>query len=343
MGESTAIGWTDHTFQPWMGCTRVSPGCDHCYAEALGKRTGRVKWGDQADRVPMAEAYWRNPLKWNRQAETEGRRHRVFCASMADVFEDRAELHDERERLWELVTETPWLDWQLLTKRPQNVLDMVPLDWLYGVEEWSGVWPDNVWIGTTVEDQAGAEERVPLLLRIPAAIRFLSCEPLIGPVTLDERWFSAVEDDRAACQVVFEQDDGTDQCQRDDEENGVSDLASASSSGAAARAAERVGADRRIALFAGGEGHGRGGYRQSGGVDWVIVGGESGPGARPMMPVWALSLLRQCDDAGVPVFFKQAGRVLGREWGCADGHGADPSSWPEWARQREFPSTATAR
>lgn len=187
MGVETAIGWTDHTFNPWWGCVRVSPGCNHCYAETFAKRTGNDVWGKNADRRRFGDKHWNEPRKWNRKAEQDGVRRRVFCASMADVFEDRDDHEEDRERLWELVEATPHLDWQLLTKRPANVLDMVPSDWLGGVEEWSG-WPDNVWIGTTVEDQQRADERIPLLLDIPAPVRFLSCEPLLGPVDLDGVW-----------------------------------------------------------------------------------------------------------------------------------------------------------
>jgi len=187
MGVETAIGWTDHTFNPWWGCVRVSPGCNHCYAETFAKRTGNDVWGKNADRRRFGDKHWNEPRKWNRKAEQDGVRRRVFCASMADVFEDRDDHEEDRERLWELVEDTPHLDWQLLTKRPENVLGMVPSDWLGGVEEWS-VWPDNVWIGTTVEDQTRADERIPVLLTIPAPVRFLSCEPLLGPVDLDGVW-----------------------------------------------------------------------------------------------------------------------------------------------------------
>lgn len=195
MGESTAISWTDHSFNPWWGCARVSAGCENCYAETFAKRTGNLVWGKNAERRFFGDKHWNEPVKWNRQAEAAGVRRRVFCASMADVFEDRDDLHDERQRLLqEVIPETPWLDWQLLTKRPQNVLEMVPETWLPGhsVEEWAG-WPDNAWIGTTVEDQQRAEERLPVLSDIPAPVRFLSCEPLLGPVDL-RPWLRRIGD-----------------------------------------------------------------------------------------------------------------------------------------------------
>lgn len=184
MGELTEIAWTDHTFNPWIGCSRVSPGCQNCYAEARDRRYGEGLWGKDAPRRVTSDHNWRQPVKWNEQAKAEGRRHRVFCASLADVFEDREDLAEPRARLFALIMRTPWLDWQLLTKRPENVARLTP---------WAPhFWPDNVWIGTTVEDQQRADERIPILLDIPARVRFLSCEPLIGPVNLTA-WIDRVE------------------------------------------------------------------------------------------------------------------------------------------------------
>ena len=182
MGEQTAIAWCDHTFNPWIGCARVSAGCQHCYAETLTKRTGMAVWGANGTRTVTSDAYWRQPLKWDRAAAAAGRPALVFCASMADVFEDRPDLVDPRGRLVDLIEQTPNLCWQLLTKRPENVMRLAPHRWRDGL-------PGNVWIGTTVEDQARAEQRIPALLEIPAAVRFLSCEPLLGAVDLDE-WIS---------------------------------------------------------------------------------------------------------------------------------------------------------
>lgn len=189
MGEQTAIAWTDHTFNPWMGCTKVSPACDHCYAEALGKRTGRVQWGDDAERVVTSDAYWRNPLKWDAQAADAGMSARVFCASMADVFEDRPELIEPRRRLFDLIERTPHLTWQLLTKRPENVMRLAPQWWTYPDGGRPGsLWPAHVWVGTTIEDQQRANERIPHLARVPAPVRFVSCEPVLGPIDLREPW-----------------------------------------------------------------------------------------------------------------------------------------------------------
>ena len=180
MAQNSPIEWTDHTFNPWWGCSKVSPACDHCYAELWAKRMGHQVWGAGAQRRFFSEKHWREPLTWNEEARAARHRKRVFCASMADVFERRRELTPERTRLWRLIEETPWLDWLLLTKRPQNIRSMVP---------WVDNWPSNVWLGTTVETQEFAEKRLPFLLQNPAIVRFLSCEPLLGPLDLS-RWFN---------------------------------------------------------------------------------------------------------------------------------------------------------
>jgi protein gp37 len=189
MGADTRIEWADHTFNPWTGCQRVSPGCDHCYAEALAKRAPKTfgSWLPGGERKRTSEAYWRQPLLWNKRAGKEGRRARVFCASMADVF-DNAVDPDWREDLWALINDTPNLDWLCLTKRPQNIAKMLPGTAPYVREnEYSRSvwgphgWP-NVWLGTTAEDQREFQRRVPFLRRLPAVKRFLSCEPLLGEI-----------------------------------------------------------------------------------------------------------------------------------------------------------------
>src|SRR4051812_42185869 len=126
MAKNSHIEWTHHTFNPWWGCTKVSPACNNCYAELWAKRMGHKIWGGTAPRRFFTDAHWKGPLVWNEEAQAKGERERVFCASMADVFERRAELNPYRERLWALIAETPWLDWLLLTKRPQNIGGMVP-------------------------------------------------------------------------------------------------------------------------------------------------------------------------------------------------------------------------
>jgi protein gp37 len=178
MAKDSKIEWTHHTFNPWWGCTKVSPGCKHCYAETWARRIGRLLWGPKAPRRELSDAYWKQPLVWDAEAKRIDRRRRVFCASMADVFEDRRDLDRHRERLWKLIDETPNLDWLLLTKRPHKVLSLTP----YGAN-----WPRNVWLGSTAENQRWLDKRMEELTAIPARVLFLSCEPLLGPLDFS-RW-----------------------------------------------------------------------------------------------------------------------------------------------------------
>ena len=175
MARNSKIEWTDHTFNPWWGCTKVSPACDHCYAETWAKRIGLDVWSSGKPRRFLSDAYWQQPHRWNRLARLTDQRARVFCASMADVFEWKKELTPWRHKLWQLIEETPHLDWLLLTKRPHLAMRLTP---------WNANWPRNVWLGATVENQKWVEKRLPHLESIPANIRFLSCEPLLGEVDL---------------------------------------------------------------------------------------------------------------------------------------------------------------
>lgn len=175
MGQQTGIEWTDHTFNPWWGCVRVSPACQHCYAETFAKRTGNAVWGVEAPRRMFGAKHWQEPAKWNRAAAAAGVRRKVFCASMADVFEDRLDLIEPRGHLFGLIEATPMLDWLLLTKRPENIARLFPSDWRARRR-------DNVWLGTTVENQAYADARIPHLLAVPAVVHFVSYEPALGPV-----------------------------------------------------------------------------------------------------------------------------------------------------------------
>lgn len=276
MADHTAIEWTDSTFNPWTGCTKVSPGCDHCYAESWSGRAGAKvgKWGPGAPRVRTTPANWRGPEKWNRTrfvectacgwrgessdtillstscpvcpeaAPVKPARRRVFCASLADVFDNEVD-REWRRDLFRLIAHTKNLDWLLLTKRIGNAAQMLQetaasfgFDWR--TQPW-----EHVWLGATVVNQVEADRDIPKLLATPAAVRFLSMEPLLEAVT------------------VFSID-------------GPIDVPDGTESP----------------------------------LHWVIVGGESGHQARPMHPDWARSLRDQCAAAGVPFLFKQHGEWL---------------------------------
>ena len=253
MAENTKIEWADHTFNPWTGCTKVSPACDHCYAEGWAKRSGHVKWGSGQPRRRTSDANWRMPLKWNREAERTGVRPRVFCASLADVF-DNAVDPQWREDLFDLIAATPNLDWLLLTKRIGNVGNMLPVPF-----DFDKHFP-NVWIGATIVNQAEADRDIPKLLDVPARVRFLSMEPLLGPVDLTH-----IEVFGGDAEIYPLK--GTTDCV-DEEGEPTADVPA---------------------------------------LDWVIVGGESGPNARPMHPDWVRSIRDQCAEAGVALFVKQMG------------------------------------
>jgi len=264
--ENTNIEWAHHTFNPWIGCQKVSPACDNCYAEAQDKRfRNGANWGPHSARTRTSAANWKKPLKWNKEAAAKGIRYRVFCASLADVFDNSAAItsgwHGD---LWHLIHSTPQLDWLLLTKRPQNIKKMLPEE--YGLPAWGSGW-HNVWLGTTAENQSEADRRIPHLLEVPAKVRFLSCEPLLGPIdfSLDRLWYENCPDDCEYCYV--EPDTNAFVCNRCEESEKTEDV----------------------------------------GIDWIICGGESGPNARPMHPEWARSLRDQCKEAGVPFLFKQWG------------------------------------
>jgi len=192
MAENTAISWATHTFNPWMGCTKVSPACDGCYAEAMmDKRYGKVQWGPHGERVRTAPANWKQPLKWNRQAEKDGTRPFVFCASLADVFDNQVP-PEWRVDLFRLIGQTPNLVWLLLTKRPQNIIRLGghAITALLADPSMPLGWPRNAAIGTTVEDQQRADTNVFHLVRarhtLKPAFAFLSCEPLLGPITIED-------------------------------------------------------------------------------------------------------------------------------------------------------------
>lgn len=271
--QNSKIEWTHHTFNSWWGCVKVSPGCEHCYAESFSKRTGQAIWGPAktTDRRLFGDKHWAEPLKWNAAAKAAGERHRVFCASMADVFEDHPQVVESRVRLLDLIVQTPHLNWLLLTKRPEHVNWMIEQATGFSDSEmWFHAVGDRVWVGTSVENQEYADKRIPELLNIPAKIRFLSCEPLLGPVNLDD-WFGLEEGNEWRDCLCDEIDPSDRPCM-------------------VCETRKELGKES--------------------GIDWVIVGGESGHHARPMDPQWAQSLRDQCQSAGVAFHFKQWGEWI---------------------------------
>jgi protein gp37 len=258
MAENSKIEWCDHTFNPWIGCQKVSPGCDHCYAEAMmDHRYGRVQWGPHGERVRTSEANWKKPLRWAKQAN--GHRPRVFCASLADWLDNRVP-RQWRSDLGRLIEATPELDWLLLTKRPENYEKLAP----WPLDEI----PFNVWLGVTCEDQPYYERRWAILSRprIKTSVKFVSYEPALGPLT---------------------------------------------------------------------------NLRLQPGVsipDWIICGGESGPGARRMKPGWVRALRDECADLDIAFFMKQVGSHHDCWPTDIRGKGDDMAEWPKDLRVRQFPS-----
>ncbi len=321
MSANTYIQWCDDTFNPWIGCTKVSPGCANCYAEgnAASKFLG-VKWGKGQERHRTSETTWNGVRGWNRSAgrgyaRPTGQRRRVFCASLADWLDDEVPIEWLADLLT-LIHDTPNLDWLLLTKRPENWETRVHQardKCFYGARPVVAAWLDgepmeNVWFGVSVENQKRADERIPELLKIPARVRFLSIEPLLGSIDF----------------------------------------------------ADLPGPAGREGLF---RGHALTGDGFDGnGVDWVIVGGESGPRARPCDLNWVWDIVIQCKAAGVACFVKQLGsRLIGDEsefpkditkfytggvtqsfpsFALNHPKGGDMSEWPEDLRVREFPGAA---
>jgi protein gp37 len=179
VGKATSIGWTDSTFNPWWGCAKAGPECANCFAEVFDRRTGGDHWGPRKTPRVMSDRYWREPMRWQRDATASNVRRKVFCGSMCD-WADKNAPELQRDRLWALIRETPILDWQLLTKRAPNIVKCLPDDWGDGYP--------NVWLGVSVGDRKHGLPRIEHLRRIPARIRFLSIEPLLedlGELNLD--------------------------------------------------------------------------------------------------------------------------------------------------------------
>jgi protein gp37 len=345
--KNSKIEWCDHTFNPWIGCTKVSPGCANCYAETRDQRFAKgIHWGKGAPRQRTSAANWKQPLAWNKTAickcggteligsddcrhcgenfaAANRRRPRVFCASLADWLDEEVELGWIADLL-DLIRRTPNLDWLLLTKRPQNWRKILQfIETLAGgsnrpelgafVSAWlAGNAPANVWIGTTVEDQLRAAERIPALLSIPAKVRFISCEPLLGQVDLT---INRGKPNQYNCLKPYKPD-------------------------------YYSGSVQPI-------------------IHWVIVGGESGSSARGFCTEYAWDLVLQCKKAGVPVFVKQLGvrpyttNANAMEWpehvtfeaagsgaaaaliGLNNRKGGDFDEFPEELQVREFPSSVS--
>ena len=256
MGKNSEIAWTDHTQNCWVGCTNVSPGCDHCYAESYSihyRDHLGTEWGAQGTRHRTKT--WRDPYKWNEEAKKSGKRTLVFCSSLSDVFDNHPSILTEwREAMWQTIRETPYLTWQLLTKRPQNVKRYLPKDW--GTDGYP-----NVWLGYTIENQEQLERRVKHIVRYGYVKNFFSCEPLLGE--LDLRMLLGYANPTIYVEPL---------------------------------------------------------------VDWIICGGESGHGRRPMDLAWARSLRDQCKESGAPFFMKQIDKI---------------QPIPEDLMIREFPTEAT--
>jgi protein gp37 len=279
MGERSSIEWTDATYNPWRGCDKVSPGCAHCYMFTQQRQYGRdpsvvVRCSPSTFYAPVRAKKWRELPPGSL----------VFTCSWSDWFHEDAD--PWRDEAWDVLRQRPDLRWQILTKRPERILEHLPADWGDG-------WP-NVWLGVTIENRRFVD-RADLLRQVPAAVRFISAEPLLGPLVPFLGWRSPR--DRAH-----------------------------------GRPPELVWGD---------------GYEGPGldlaSIDWVIVGGESGPGARRMDPQAAEDLIDACEKARVACFVKQTGKVLARELGLADRtKGGDLSEWPAWLRVRQMPAAPAA-
>jgi protein gp37 len=309
--ENSKIGWTKNTFNGWMGCTKVSPACDNCYAERdMDHRFGRVCWGAGQPRVRTSEKNWRKPLQWNREAEKSGEKIKVFCSSLSDVFDGEkvSDLDAWRTDLWKLIEDTPNLYWLLLTKRPQNIRRMVPTRWMIS-------WPEHVWIGASAETQSLLDYRARILSQIPARVRFLSCEPLLEPLDFS-RWLGTHDCHR--CNKRFWGDDFR---VRDYNEGlKIVDFTE--------RGKDGEDEPTETCPYCGyantdGDDHTVGrNIDLARAVNWVIVGGESGPGWREMNMDWVRSIRDQCVAANVPFFLKQTAGARpvkepvldGRQW-----------------------------
>ena len=280
MAQNTRIEWTatqlddgtivpGHTANFWWGCFKVSDGCKNCYAQTWANRWGKSIWGPPSTTErEYKKAAWQAVPRWDKQAKAAGVRWRVFVQSMADFFEDHPQVVEWRRDALHLMSQCSGLDFQILTKRPENVIPMIEQATGRHANAWLA---DNshCWLGTSVENQQTADERIPHLLRVPARVRFLSMEPLLGPVNLDQ-YFGLLPGNTWAECLCNEIDPADRPC---------------------------ITCESRHALG------------EMSGINWVIVGGESGPNKRPIDLAWARSIRDQCAAAGVQFFMKQVDKV----------------------------------
>lgn len=266
MGEHTGIVWTDATWNPTIGCTPISEGCDHCYARRI---VNRFQGAGAFDTIERSEDRLHKPLSWRNP-------RRIFVGSLSDIFHDQVP-SPFLDRILSVVARAPRHTFQILTKRHARLRSHLGDPALPGrIESIVGQplsWPlPNLWVGVTAETQAWANIRVPALLAVPATVRFVSAEPLLGPLDLSS-WLRPAPccghvDPDGLC---GHPDAGTPECHQD--------------------------SDCPVCPT----------YQ---GLDWVICGGESGPGARPMFPDWPRDLRDQCERASIPFLFKQHGEWL---------------------------------
>ncbi len=306
MGDNSLIQWTDATWNPVTGCTKVSDGCARCYIErTIPFRTQHRRFaGPNGPDQPGATTgvllhpeRLDQPLRWRRA-------RRVFVNSLSDLFHPQVPDAFVLD-VFTVMANARQHTFQVLTKRPGRMRSLLanPAFGNRVRDRVMGTWPPrNVCLGVSVEDQRAAELRIPVLLATPAAVRFLSCEPLLGPVHLTT-WLPAAR-------VV---------CARAAGPLTPGDLAA-------------IGQFAHLLRRAGGQPT----------IDWLIVGGESGLGARPMDLAWARSLIQQCRAAGVAAFVKQLGRAWSLSAGLGAGHGSDPAHWPADLRVRQMPDRTAA-
>ena len=308
MAETSRIEWTDTSWNVVTGCSRVSSGCQRCYAEVFLRR-----WAGVAGH-PFATGFvptihpgrLGEPLRWPRP-------RRVFVAALGDLFHDAVPDAFIAE-VFAVMLAAHWHTFQVLTKRHARMRALLSQGRFaelvfqlatdrYPADARLRRWPlPNVWLGVSAETQRWADLRIPALLDTPAALRWVSCEPLLGPVDLS-RWFKRVQHACDRCHVP-----------------GPLDWHSAHLWGTCPCLCHPTPPVR---------------------PDWVVVGGESGPGARPLDPAWVRQLVDLGDVAQVPVFVKQLGTAFARTQGQR-GRGADPDQWPPALRVRAFPTPTTA-